>query len=302
MALEPNLIHGTNKRISRAAIEVSFDENFDDIYNRRFKKYCLLLAKEKELLRRMGKVRVRSSTVGPKKNDSSPLAEVTQNNNTEDPLQKRPLLADGRRASSLKDMRHLTPPRATLTSCRRLSTSYEELDPLSFNEKVDEENYPQSLKHSSTISRRKNPAMPHSHSCEGISSNDQEKPVRLKHAESFDNVAVCQMLAQMVNPDSNGLRSYDRDSLKTSSSRDLTDRNVRDVVRESKTLRSSSPSLERRLAQARLKAIKRDETMRRLDDDFTRAREIMNRYKSTESLNGGLSAEEEDDKRRTWSK
>lgn len=172
-------------------------------------------------------------------NDSSPLAEVTQNNNTEDPLQKRPLLSDGRRASSLKDMRHLTPPRATLTSCRRLSTSYEELDPLSFNEKVDEENYPQSLKHSSTISRRKNPAMPHSHSCEGISSNDQEKPVRLNHAESFDNVAVCQMLAQMVNPDSNGLRSYDRDSLKTSSSRDLTDRNVRDVVRESKVWLSS---------------------------------------------------------------
>ena len=34
----------------RTAMEVSKDENFDEIYQKRFRKYCLLLAKVEKLL------------------------------------------------------------------------------------------------------------------------------------------------------------------------------------------------------------------------------------------------------------
>jgi len=49
-------------------------------------------------------------------------------------------------------------------------------------------------------------------------------------------------------------------------------------------LRTSSPYLERRLAEARERNSKREAKMRELDTDFNKAKEIIKKYKSTESL------------------
>ena len=50
------------------------------------------------------------------------------------------------------------------------------------------------------------------------------------------------------------------------------------------TLKTSSPYLDRRLAEAKERQSKRAAAMKDLDTDFSKAKEIMKKYKSTENL------------------
>ena len=50
------------------------------------------------------------------------------------------------------------------------------------------------------------------------------------------------------------------------------------------TLKTSSPYLDRRLAEAKERQSKRTAAMKDLDTDFSKAKEIMKKYKSTENL------------------
>ncbi|XP_066925465.1 uncharacterized protein [Clytia hemisphaerica] len=78
-----------------------------------------------------------------------------------------------------------------------------------------------------------------------------------------------------------------RNNLMTSSYRNLADRNVREnpaFAEPTKTLRTSSPYLERRLAEAKERQSKRSAALKNLDTDFDKAKAIIKKYKSNENL------------------
>ena len=159
---------------------------------------------------------------------------VTNDNDYyEDTSHKRPTLSNGIRASSLKDMRHLLPPNHALATSRKLSTSYELIEPVDSIDGFSEfSDTPRSSSFSSdeeAMSYERSyyaPSMSHAKSCDNLSSS---VPSYLSQSKSFDNLIS-------ISPSINNYRLCKKRTSLTSSALGLADRNERNAAEEHKVI------------------------------------------------------------------
>ncbi|XP_065652043.1 uncharacterized protein LOC136079726 [Hydra vulgaris] len=299
--------------VSRAAMAVSSDENFDEIYKKRFQKYCRLLTKEKELLHRMSSHQIQSLEGSNENGDIS-----SQKLNYLIPHSRR--TSDG----TLNNSRiiHLD-PKSISTSCELLAMKSEEKSALmkrSSSEEVLSLNfqknstgflqnfYPQQNLNAALKERsvsainssycKKEPVITLINDHADGQDFEQQRSfqehsykvvTKIHRTQSYEQLLEGTKKISLDNSrqlefKSNGLRKSYYNTLVTSSQRNLQEQNIRNNV-EKQRVRCITPKLEKRLADANIKSAKRAEVLRKLDEDFSKANRLIKVFKSTESIN-----------------
>ncbi|XP_002160218.1 uncharacterized protein LOC100214519 [Hydra vulgaris] len=298
--------------VSRAAMAISSDENFDEIYKKRFQKYCRLLTKEKELLHRMSSHQIQSlegnenGDVNSKKLNyliprSRRTSDGTLNNS-------RIIHLDSKNLSTSCEILAIKPEERSAFMKR---SSSEEI--LSLNFQKSSTGFLQNFHTQQNLN-----AAPKERSVSAINSSYYKKePVitllndhadgqdfeqqrsfqehsykdvtKIHRTQSYEQLLEGTKTMSLDNSrqlefKSNGLRKSYYNTLVTSSQRNLQEQNIRSNV-EKQRVRCITPKSEKRLADANSKSAKRAEVLRKLDEDFSKANRLIKVFKSTEAIN-----------------
>jgi len=200
-------------------------------------------------------------------------------------------LTEGRRAKSLKD-RKMSPPRIIFSNEHK-NLKYDDVI-LQYGNSPDDVITSRNLRQMSiTSSEDSNPDILHSSlNLESYLRPHERFYQGLRHSSCNDltTLVPTENENDLRKPNMGGhcmgrLMLTQQDKHMTSSHRNLNELNVRNTEQRKKSCSHiQNLELKKRVIEARVKARKRGETLKQLDDDFLKVRDFMKRYKSQDTL------------------